>query len=70
MSFVRSLDSSLVLETPDPAIEDEFRFAKIRATESIYRTKDVYKRQTRSSALAAKKRPKAARFSKQTLKNT
>lgn len=39
MSFVRSLDSSLVLETPDPAIDDEFRFAKIRATESIYRTK-------------------------------
>jgi len=39
MSFVRSLDSSLVLETPEQAIDDEFRFAKIRATESIFRTK-------------------------------
>lgn len=39
MSFVRSLDSSLVLETPEQTIDDEFRFAKIRATESIFRTK-------------------------------
>ena len=39
MSFVRSLDSSLVLETPEQAIDNEFRFAKIRATESIFRTK-------------------------------
>ena len=40
MNFVRNIaDSSLVLETPDSAIDTEFRFAKIRATESIYRTK-------------------------------
>ncbi|MBQ2459041.1 MAG: hypothetical protein II275_12885, partial [Bacteroidaceae bacterium] len=30
---------SLVLETPEKVIDTEFRFAKIRASESIYRTK-------------------------------
>lgn len=40
MSFIRdAIDSSLILETPDTVINTEFRFAKIRASESIYRTK-------------------------------
>ena len=39
MEFVRGIESSLVLETPDSAIDGEFRFAKIRASESIFRTK-------------------------------
>ncbi len=40
MSFIREdIDSSLILRTPDPAIDAEFRFAKIRASESIFRTK-------------------------------
>ena len=40
MAFVREdIDSSLILRTPDPTIDTEFRFAKIRASESIYRTK-------------------------------
>ncbi len=38
-AFVRSLDSSLVLETPDPVIDRMFRFAKLRAAESIYATR-------------------------------
>lgn len=33
------IDSSLVLETPEDEIDAEFRFAKVRASESIYRTK-------------------------------
>jgi len=33
------IDSSLILETPEKDIDTEFRFAKIRASESIYRTK-------------------------------
>ncbi|MCQ2118369.1 MAG: hypothetical protein MJY84_00435 [Bacteroidales bacterium] len=36
--LVRQFDSSLVLSTPDPVMDREFRFAKIRAAESIYRT--------------------------------
>lgn len=36
--LVRGFDSSLVLSTPDSVIDREFRFAKIRAAESIYRT--------------------------------
>ena len=40
MSFIRDdIDSSLILRTPDRSIDTEFRFAKIRASESIYRTK-------------------------------
>ena len=40
MSFVHEdIDSSLILNTPDSTINTEFRFAKIRASESIYRTK-------------------------------
>ncbi|MCD6201304.1 MAG: hypothetical protein J7K46_05790 [Bacteroidales bacterium] len=37
--FIRSLNASLVLETPDPMINQMFRFAKLRATESIYATR-------------------------------
>lgn len=38
-ALVANFDSSLVLETPDERIDREFRFAKIRASESIYRTR-------------------------------
>ncbi|MBU2903904.1 hypothetical protein KO529_03835 [Arenibacter algicola] len=38
-AFVTSLSNSLILETPDKVINEMFRFAKIRATESIYNTK-------------------------------
>ena len=38
-ALVGSWDSSLVLDTPDDVIDREFRFAKIRASESIYKTK-------------------------------
>ena len=38
-ALVDGWDSSLVLETPDDVIDREFRFAKIRASESIYKTK-------------------------------
>ena len=40
MAFISDdIDGSLILETPEQAINSEFRFAKIRASESIYRTK-------------------------------
>ena len=40
MSYIHhSIDDALVLETPEAIIDTEFRFAKIRASESIYRTK-------------------------------
>lgn len=39
LSFVSALDSSLVFESPDSILNSMFRFAKIRACESIYRTK-------------------------------
>jgi hypothetical protein len=38
-AFIRSLSNSLVLNTPDIIINEMFRLAKIRATESIYATK-------------------------------
>jgi hypothetical protein len=38
-ALVGGWDSSLVLDTPDDVIDREFRFAKIRASESIYKTK-------------------------------
>jgi len=38
-AFIRSLNNSLVLETPDAVIDQMFRFAKLRAAESIYATK-------------------------------
>lgn len=36
--FVREMWNNLILETPDQAIDRAFAFAKIRASESIYRT--------------------------------
>jgi len=36
--FVTEMWQNLALETPDPVINSEFAFAKIRASESIYRT--------------------------------
>lgn len=37
--YVTSLQQKLQLETPDPVINQMFEFAKLRAAESIYRTK-------------------------------
>ncbi len=37
--FVSEIFSNLVLETPNDTVNEEFAFAKIRATESIYDTK-------------------------------
>ncbi len=39
MAFINELDNNLILHTPDDAIDTEFRYAKIRGTESIYDTK-------------------------------
>lgn len=41
-SFLEVMDSNLVLDTPDDVIDTEFRFAKIRASESICKTKGGY----------------------------
>jgi hypothetical protein len=38
-TYVTSLSQKLQLETPDPVINQMFEFAKLRAAESIYRTK-------------------------------
>lgn len=40
--YVREVWSHLQLETPDPVINRAFAFAKIRASESIYKTKGGY----------------------------
>ncbi len=37
--FVRRLDGMLDLRTPDPGLDLMFRFAKVRAAESLFRTK-------------------------------
>ena len=42
MAFVGHMDENLVLDTPDDVIDTEFRFAKIRASESICKTKGGY----------------------------
>lgn len=43
MAFVRdTVGANLVLETPDPVIDTEFRYAKLRAAESICATKGGY----------------------------
>ena len=43
MDFVRrDIDAALVLETPDPVIDRQFRFAKLRAAESIILTRGGY----------------------------
>jgi hypothetical protein len=41
-AFIDHMDENLVLDTPDDVIDTEFRFAKIRATESICKTKGGY----------------------------
>lgn len=41
-AFVDYIDENLVLNTPDDAIDTEFRYAKIRGAESIYKTKGGY----------------------------
>lgn len=38
-ALIEQLWSNLILETPDPIINSMFEFAKIRASESIYKTK-------------------------------
>lgn len=40
--FLNMIDENLVLETPDAVVNREFRFAKIRASESIFKTKGGY----------------------------
>ncbi|MBE0370157.1 hypothetical protein [Pseudoalteromonas aurantia] len=39
LSYIASLNHALVLETPDPILNQMFQFSKLRAAESIYRTK-------------------------------
>ena len=41
-AFINEVTHNLVLETPDPVIDREFRFAKIRSTESIIKTAGGY----------------------------
>lgn len=36
------IENNLILETPDPVINTEFQYAKLRASESIYKTKGGY----------------------------
>jgi hypothetical protein len=40
--LISHLDANLILDTPDEVIDREFRFAKIRASESIYKTAGGY----------------------------
>ena len=43
MEFVREvIDANLVLETPDEVLDTEFRYAKLRASESIFKTRGGY----------------------------
>ncbi len=39
LALVHELSNKLVLETPDPVLNTEFNFAKLRASESIFETK-------------------------------
>ncbi|MBQ4860369.1 hypothetical protein J8L98_01525 [Pseudoalteromonas sp. MMG013] len=39
VNYIASLKHALVLETPDPILNQMFQFSKLRAAESIYRTK-------------------------------
>lgn len=41
-AFLEVMDNNLALDTPDDVIDTEFRFAKIRASESICKTKGGY----------------------------
>jgi len=40
--YLEQVDDNLVLDTPDDVIDREFRFAKIRASESIFKTAGGY----------------------------
>lgn len=42
MAFLDKIDNNLILNTPDKVIDTEFRYAKIRGAESIYKTKGGY----------------------------
>lgn len=42
IAFISDLDNNLILNTPDKSIDTEFRYAKIRGAESIYKTKGGY----------------------------
>jgi hypothetical protein len=42
MNYIAYVDNNLILETPDKAIDTEFRYAKIRASESICKTAGGY----------------------------
>ena len=41
-AYVAQIDDNLILDTPDDTIDTEFRYAKIRASESICKTKGGY----------------------------
>lgn len=41
-ALIAALDSNLILNTPDDVIDTEFRYAKIRGAESIFKTKGGY----------------------------
>ena len=41
-AYVAQVDDNLILDTPDDTIDTEFRYAKIRASESICKTKGGY----------------------------
>lgn len=41
-AFLATMDDNLILDTPNDVIDREFRFAKIRASESIFKTKGGY----------------------------
>ena len=42
MNYIARVDNNLILETPDKVIDTEFRYAKIRASESICKTAGGY----------------------------
>ncbi len=42
LEYLSTIDGNLVLDTPDDVIDREFRFAKIRASESIFKTAGGY----------------------------
>lgn len=42
LDYLAAIDGNLILETPDKVIDREFRFAKIRASESIFKTAGGY----------------------------
>ena len=42
MGFIADIDSRLILQTPDSVMNTAFRYAKIRASESIFKTRGGY----------------------------